>query len=247
MVQFFDCSSIQSNTQTLWAQSTKYLPIFSSSPLPINSLTARMASSDAEPPPPEAPPRLQENQNQERGHNPRPRDRIILVNPLTQDTVVVDPSSPPPPSWEPLLRALRAGKGGGRPPASGESVRAMRDVIKRTSEGGREEEGEEEEEEECAICMEEFEEGREMPCGHRFHGGCIERWLGIHGTCPVCRYQMPVDEAAAARNRWEDDGEEGEGREQGRRDVWISFSVVRRDSSSLIVHHHHHHHLHHHY
>ncbi|KAI6686419.1 hypothetical protein NL676_032332 [Syzygium grande] len=194
-----------------------------------------MASSDAEPPPPEAPPRLQENQNQERGHNPRPRDRIILVNPLTQDTVVVD------------LVAATAQLGAAAPRAAGRQGRRLAaGVGRRTSEGGREEEGEEEEEEECAICMEEFEEGREMPCGHRFHGGCIERWLGIHGTCPVCRYQMPVDEAAAARNGWEDDGEEGEGRGQGRRDVWISFSVVRRDSSSVIVHHHHHH-LHHHY
>ncbi|XP_048136762.1 E3 ubiquitin-protein ligase MPSR1 [Rhodamnia argentea] len=183
-----------------------------------------MASSDPEPPPPEeAPPTL-------------PRHRIILVNPLTQDTVVVDPSLPPPSSWEPLLRALRAVKGCGRPPASRESVRAMRDVIRRTSERGREEE---EEQEECVICMEEFEEGREMPCGHRFHGGCIERWLGIHGTCPVCRYQMPADEGAATGERWED-GEGGEGR-----DIWISFSVTRRSSSSEIVRHHRH--LHHHY
>lgn len=207
-----------------------------------------MASSDTEPPPPEeAPPRLPSHSHA--GPDPT-RHRIILVNPLTQDTVVVDPSSPPPSSWEPLLRALRAVKGRGRPPASRESVRAMRDVIKRTSERGREGEGEgeeEEEEEECVICMEEFQQGREMPCGHRFHGGCIERWLGMHGTCPVCRYQMPADEGAAARERWEeeeeDDEEGGEGGEG--RDIWISFSVTRRNSSSEIVRHHHH--LHHHY
>ncbi|XP_010044497.2 E3 ubiquitin-protein ligase MPSR1 [Eucalyptus grandis] len=212
-----------------------------------------MASSDAEqpppPPPPEAPPGLptpthlsptaqpsQENQNGERDPDP-PRGRIILVNPLTQYMAVVDPSSPPPSSWEPLVRALRDGKGGGGPPASRESVRAMRDVVmKRTDERG----GGGGEEEECAICMEELEEGREMPCRHRFHGGCIERWLGIHGTCPVCRYQMPADEGGAARKGWEEDDEGGEGGEEGR-DIWIGYSVVRRDGSSDTDHHHHHH------
>lgn len=202
-----------------------------------------MASSDAEPPAPEeAPPGLPSHSH---ASPDPPRHRIILVNPLTQDTVVVDPSSPPPSSWEPLLRALRAVKGRGGPPASMESVRAMRDVIKSRGERGREGEveEEEEEEEECVICMGEFEQGREMPCGHRFHGGCIERWLGIHGTCPVCRYQMPADEGAAATERWEqEDDDEGGG--EGR-DIWISFSVTRRNSSSEIVRHHRH--LRHHY
>ncbi|KAG8482587.1 hypothetical protein CXB51_024371 [Gossypium anomalum] len=45
----------------------------------------------------------------------------------------------------------------------------------------------------CCICLEEFEvdeEGREMPCKHVFHSGCIEKWLEIHGTCPICRFLM---------------------------------------------------------
>lgn len=48
----------------------------------------------------------------------------------------------------------------------------------------------------CAICMEEFgcEICKEMPCKHVFHGECIEKWLNIHGTCPVCRQKMPFDQ-----------------------------------------------------
>ncbi|XP_022740524.1 E3 ubiquitin-protein ligase RING1-like [Durio zibethinus] len=50
----------------------------------------------------------------------------------------------------------------------------------------------------CSICLEEFkvdEEAREMPCKHLFHSGCVEKWLQIHGSCPVCRFLMPSEEA----------------------------------------------------
>ncbi|CAI8587912.1 unnamed protein product [Vicia faba] len=74
----------------------------------------------------------------------------------------------------------------GQPPASKESIKAMKRV-----------EIEESDHRECVVCLEEFEVGgviREIPCEHRFYCDCIEKWLGIHGSCPVCRYQMPADE-----------------------------------------------------
>ncbi|KAH6774533.1 hypothetical protein C2S52_002495 [Perilla frutescens var. hirtella] len=53
---------------------------------------------------------------------------------------------------------------------------------------------------ECAICLTEYEvngeesEVKEMPCRHRFHSCCIDKWLGIHGSCPICRFSMPAEE-----------------------------------------------------
>ncbi|XP_016549678.1 RING-H2 finger protein ATL80 [Capsicum annuum] len=48
---------------------------------------------------------------------------------------------------------------------------------------------------ECAICLMEFiigDEIRVLPqCGHGFHVGCIDTWLGSHSSCPSCR-QIPV-------------------------------------------------------
>ncbi|OIT05854.1 PREDICTED: E3 ubiquitin-protein ligase RING1-like [Nicotiana attenuata] len=49
---------------------------------------------------------------------------------------------------------------------------------------------------ECAICLLEFQVGgkaKEMPCKHRYHPNCIDPWLRVHGSCPVCRYKMPVE------------------------------------------------------
>lgn len=48
----------------------------------------------------------------------------------------------------------------------------------------------------CPICLVEFRSTivKEMPCKHQFCAKCIEKWLGIHCTCPVCRFNMPVEE-----------------------------------------------------
>ncbi|KAE8735822.1 putative Ribosomal protein L34e superfamily protein [Hibiscus syriacus] len=84
---------------------------------------------------------------------------------------------------------LRAGDGSklGPAPASRASIEAMPRIKVKESPG------------ECSICLDEFqadEEDREMPCKHVFHSGCIEKWLQIHGSCPVCRYFMPSAETA---------------------------------------------------
>ncbi|KAK4348943.1 hypothetical protein RND71_031698 [Anisodus tanguticus] len=66
---------------------------------------------------------------------------------------------------------------------------------------------------ECAICLVEFairDEIRVLPqCGHGFHVGCIDTWLGSHSSCPSCRQilvvtrcnkcgELPVASSAAA-------------------------------------------------
>ncbi|KAJ3300020.1 hypothetical protein HK104_005274 [Borealophlyctis nickersoniae] len=46
---------------------------------------------------------------------------------------------------------------------------------------------------ECSVCQDDFEEGeelRKLPCKHLFHPHCIESWLKVNGTCPVCRYSL---------------------------------------------------------
>lgn len=146
-----------------------------------------------------------QNPDEETPHTNRSSsERIILVNPLNQGMVVIEGAS----SLETLLRNF-AGKDG-QPPASKASVEAMPSITVGESEeealGG-----------ECVVCLEEYEVGevaKEMPCKHKFHANCIEKWLGIHGSCPVCRYKMPVEEE-----------ESGNKRDERRREIWVSFSI----------------------
>ncbi|PSR88452.1 E3 ubiquitin-protein like [Actinidia chinensis var. chinensis] len=157
--------------------------------------------------------------DQETENTRESRDRIIRINPLTQGMVVIDGNSS---SLDSLLRDLLSKDG--QLPASKSSIEAMPTV-----EIGGEDEGSD-----SVICLEEWGIGglaREMPCRHRFHGGCIEKWLGIHGSCPVCRYRMPVEEEGDLVKKRCGDGEE---RERGgrRREIWVSFSVpFNRDRS----------------
>ena len=50
----------------------------------------------------------------------------------------------------------------------------------------------------CAVCKDEFNIGEEclsMPCNHYFHGNCLMPWLKERNSCPVCRYELPTDDA----------------------------------------------------
>ncbi|XVF49877.1 hypothetical protein PTKIN_Ptkin04bG0051400 [Pterospermum kingtungense] len=56
----------------------------------------------------------------------------------------------------------------------------------------------------CAVCKDEINLGEKMkqlPCAHRYHGDCIIPWLGIRNTCPVCRHELPTDDADYERRR----------------------------------------------
>jgi len=50
----------------------------------------------------------------------------------------------------------------------------------------------------CAICKDEFsldDTAAELPCHHIYHPDCIIKWLKMHNQCPVCRFELPTDDA----------------------------------------------------
>ncbi|KAL6897924.1 hypothetical protein ACP4OV_006883 [Aristida adscensionis] len=60
--------------------------------------------------------------------------------------------------------------------------------------GGEERDGQ------CAVCLGEMEDGelgRLLPaCRHAFHVECIDAWLAVSSTCPVCRTAAAAGAAA---------------------------------------------------
>uniref|UniRef100_A0A2P2JZ97 RING-type E3 ubiquitin transferase n=1 Tax=Rhizophora mucronata TaxID=61149 RepID=A0A2P2JZ97_RHIMU len=46
---------------------------------------------------------------------------------------------------------------------------------------------------ECCVCLTAYEDGVELhtlPCNHHFHSTCIEKWLKMNATCPLCKYNI---------------------------------------------------------
>lgn len=148
------------------------------------------------------------------------RDRLYMFDPRNRLMVIFEN----PEDFEDIIRAMPDGKYGPSP-ASKASIEGMPTVMVR--EGGGE----------CSICLEELDvggEAKEMPCKHMFHGICIEKWLGIHGSCPLCRFQMPVDEEDGSpkmeggeeeEEEDEDGGAGSEGREDREADGSREISV----------------------
>ncbi|KRY77900.1 Ubiquitin-conjugating enzyme E2 K [Trichinella pseudospiralis] len=48
----------------------------------------------------------------------------------------------------------------------------------------------------CAICLESYKDGqilRVIACGHEFHKKCVDPWLLLNRTCPLCMYNVILE------------------------------------------------------
>ncbi|XP_021755296.1 E3 ubiquitin-protein ligase CIP8-like [Chenopodium quinoa] len=97
--------------------------------------------------------------------------------------------------YEALLQNLADAEGRrGAPPAAKGAVECLKVVeIKTVDESYV-----------CAICKDGVNVGefvKEMPCGHGYHGDCIVPWLEARNSCPVCRFELPTDDAEYEEDR----------------------------------------------
>lgn len=123
----------------------------------------------------------------------------------------------------------------GTPPASKSAIDAL-PTVKVTKEILQSEELNQ-----CAVCMDEFEDGveaKQMPCKHVYHHDCLLPWLQLHNSCPVCRHELPTDdpdyENRARGGQTSGDGQGSSGETQTPRRFSISFpwSFRRPDANS---------------
>ncbi|KAD5802604.1 hypothetical protein R6Q59_023858 [Mikania micrantha] len=50
----------------------------------------------------------------------------------------------------------------------------------------------------CAVCKDQFvidDDTKQLPCKHMYHPDCIIPWLSQRNSCPVCRFQLPTEDA----------------------------------------------------
>ncbi|CAA2974286.1 E3 ubiquitin- ligase RING1-like [Olea europaea subsp. europaea] len=126
----------------------------------------------------------------------QPRDVVVFINQATGAITMIEGSL----DVEAFLSGMPRKEG--PLPASKASIESM-PVVKTTELGS-----------ECPICLTEFEvngDVKEMPCKHKFHSGCIDKWLRVNGSCPVCRYIMPVEEKKETDSEGEVERREGPG------------------------------------
>ncbi|KAF0911828.1 hypothetical protein E2562_012316 [Oryza meyeriana var. granulata] len=115
-----------------------------------------------------------------------------LANQLVMRAMYVRASNDILTALLPSSASLAADGAAGGAPASDEAIQALKEVAII---------GDDVQQLDCAICLDHQDDAaaagwKEMPCGHPFHGGCLEKWLRMHGTCPMCRHQMPTAAAA---------------------------------------------------
>jgi hypothetical protein len=89
-----------------------------------------------------------------------------------------------------LLQAARDGQVGHRGAASERVAQLPTSNYHRTS---TDESNADLEAISCRICLSDYEEGevlRTLPCFHRFHEGCIDKWLQRDNKCPICKTEV---------------------------------------------------------
>lgn len=115
----------------------------------------------------------------------------------------------------------------GTPPASKSAIEAL-PTIKITNELLNSDMNQ------CAVCQDDFEndmEVKQMPCKHIYHSDCLLPWLELHNSCPVCRHELPTDDAdyentRRARAQGSDLGDSGSERGGNSRTMRRTFSIV---------------------
>ena len=96
-----------------------------------------------------------------------------------------------------------------------ESLRLQRNILMSISENNialkekekekkekEKEKKEKEEENKCMICLVPIKKQiKVLPCAHKFHSFCIDRWINLKSNCPICRQSVNSSVTTTSSNR----------------------------------------------
>ncbi|KAK9690317.1 hypothetical protein RND81_09G119400 [Saponaria officinalis] len=91
------------------------------------------------------------------------------------------------------------------------------DICLRPSSGTRKELWISRDDAACCICLEPYIENddlRELPCLHVFHTECVDNWLKINASCPLCKFEIGEDSSTASSSG-QNDTRQGHGNDEG--------------------------------
>ena len=101
-----------------------------------------------------------------------------------------------------FIRSMNENQPTGSPPTSKEALKRLKHF--KMNEEYCKKDGNNLEYPTCSICLTSIDKDQDtilIPCGHLFHNQCIVKWLEMHNTCPVCRYELPTDDEDYERTR----------------------------------------------
>jgi len=90
----------------------------------------------------------------------------------------------------------------------------------------------------CSICLEEYAPGDAvvlLPCGHIYHGPCVEEWAAGHTRCPLCNFDLEgaLNEHEGEENCLNAAVASGGGENSENREAWAAQAIVR-DAALLV-------------
>jgi len=80
-----------------------------------------------------------------------------------------------------------------KPKAKTPSNKSNQSSKSKTKEKGNSKKDESSYVESCPICIVDYKTGdkvKTLPCLHRFHRECVDKWLLMKSDCPICKYDL---------------------------------------------------------
>ncbi|CAI5458083.1 unnamed protein product [Closterium sp. Yama58-4] len=117
---------------------------------------------------------------------------IASISPASKGAAPDEIASLPCFKYKELKRRRKGGSGGGGK-GSSKGSGEIREEVGLLWAGTDKERVVQGEDAVCCICLGHYKDGaelRQLPCNHHFHQSCVDTWLRINASCPLCKVDI---------------------------------------------------------